>query len=432
MIRVIIVGRYSVGKSTLFNRITKGRNIVLEDEGTTIDTIKETVNFKGVNLVITDTAGFSETRDTIGEFQKRKMFEELKIADKIIFVADGTTELLGRDLEIVEFLRENNFIDKTIVAVNKADKKEFCLNDFYELGIEKIYPISAKEGIGVYELLDEIIEGENQTEEVETVSPKDYPAIAIVGKPNVGKSTLFNRILNEERAIVSEKEFTTRDALKEKIEFNGNEYLFIDTAGLRSKKMHEFGPIYLSMKRTENAIVHSDVVIIMTDGSSEITREDQKISRLVLEKRKACIIIVNKSDLIKDKDKILTIAKEKLRFLYFAPVLFISAEKGLKVNKIFGLIDEVFNSYKAQFKTSLVNKVIQGIVANAPNTDGKIFYATQTSTMPPKFLLFVNDKKRFDDAFLNFLKRKIIEELSLVGTPIEIELRGRRENSGRS
>lgn len=432
MIKVIIVGRYSVGKSTLFNRITKKWNIVLEDEGTTIDITKATINFNGINMNVSDTAGFPEGEDQIMESQKRILFEEIYKVDRVVFVADGTTGLSGKDYEIIQFLRENNILNKTIFAINKADKRDFSMNDFYEIGVEKLYPISAKEGNGVFELLEGIIGIDSYIEEEEIIEEKNYPTITVVGKPNVGKSTLFNKILKKERVVVSEKEFTTRDIVKEEIEFKGNKYLLIDTAGIRSKRMHEFGPIYLSMRRTENAIMKSDIVLIMVDGSSRIRREDQKIARTVLENRKASIIVVNKSDLVKNKSEVLEDIKDKLRFLYFTPIVFISAKDGTGIGKVFDLINKVYDSYKAQFKTSTINKIIEEVLMKAPNTSAKIFYATQKSTMPPKFILFVNDKKKIGNNYINFLKKRMIEELSMVGSPVDIELRGRRENDKRN
>lgn len=430
MIKITIIGRYSVGKSTLFNRITKKRNIVMEEEGITVDIIREEVDFKDTKLLITDSSGLSTTNsDPIYEFQRRKIEEELKKSDKVILIVDGTKGVVEQDLEILNFLRTNDLLRKTVLAVNKADMKDFSINDFFEFAIDKIYPISAKEGRGVYELLEGIIEDVNNEESVLIEDNlKEYPTVSIVGKPNVGKSTLFNKILNEERVVVSEKEFTTRDSIKEKVNYKEDEYTFIDTAGIRSSRLHEFGPIYLSMKRTENVIISSDIVLFMIDGSQQIVKEDQKIGRSILEKKKGCIIIINKSDLINDKSKIINEVKMKLRFLYFAPILFISSKDGKGIKEIYSTINKVYESYKTLFRTSIINKAIQNITLNKPaNIEGKIFYATQTKVAPPKFLLFVNNKSHFKESILNFLRKNLINELSLIGTPIELELRGRRE-----
>lgn len=430
MIKITIIGRYSVGKSTLFNRITKKRNIVMEEEGITVDIIREEVDFKDTKLLITDSSGLSNTNsDPIYEFQRRKIKEELKKSDKVIFIVDGTKGVVEQDLEILNFLRTNDLLRKTVLAVNKADMKDFSINDFFEFAIDKIYPISAKEGRGVYELLEGIIEDVNNEESVLIEDNlKEYPTVSIVGKPNVGKSTLFNKILNEERVVVSEKEFTTRDSIKEKVNYKEDEYTFIDTAGIRSSRLHEFSPIYLSMKRTENVIISSDIVLFMIDGSQQIVKEDQKIGRSILEKKKGCIIIINKSDLINDKSKIINEVNMKLRFLYFAPILFISSKDGKGIKEIYSTINKVYESYKTLFRTSIINKAIQNITLNKPaNIEGKIFYATQTKVAPPKFLLFVNNKSHFKESILNFLRKNLINELSLIGTPIELELRGRRE-----
>jgi len=430
MIKITIIGRYSVGKSTLFNRITKKRNIVMEEEGITVDIIREEVDFKDTKLLIADSSGLSTTNtDPIYEFQRRKIEEELKKSDKVIFIVDGVKGLVEQDLEILNFLRINDLLRKTVLAVNKADRRDFSINDFFEFGIDRIYPISAKEGRGVYELLEGIIEDANKEESaLKEENLKEFPTVSIVGKPNVGKSTLFNKILNEERVLVSEKEFTTRDSIKEKVYYKGDEYTFIDTAGIRSSRLHEFGPIYLSMKRTENVILGSDIVLFMIDGSQQIVKEDQRIGRSILEKKKGCIILINKADLIKDKSKVINEVNLKLRFLYFAPILFISSKDGKGISEIYSTINKVYESYKTLFRTSVINKAIQNITLNKPaNIEGKILYATQTKVSPPKFLLFVNNKSYFKEANLNFLRRNLIEELSLTGTPIELELRGRRE-----
>ena len=430
MIKITIIGRYSVGKSTLFNRITKKRNIVMEEEGITVDIIREEVDFKDTKLLIADSSGLSTTNtDPIYEFQRRKIEEELKKSDKVIFIVDGVKGLVEQDLEILNFLRINDLLRKTVLAVNKADRRDFSINDFFEFGIDRIYPISAKEGRGVYELLEGIIEDANKEESaLKEENLKEFPTVSIVGKPNVGKSTLFNKILNEERVLVSEKEFTTRDSIKEKVYYKGDEYTFIDTAGIRSSRLHEFGPIYLSMKRTENVILGSDIVLFMIDGSQQIVKEDQRIGRSILEKKKGCIILINKADLIKDKSKVINEVNLKLRFLYFAPILFISSKDGKGISEIYSTINKVYESYKTLFRTSVINKAIQNITLNKPaNIEGKILYATQTKVSPPKFLLFVNNKSYFKEANLNFLRRNLIEELSLTGTPIELELKGRRE-----
>jgi GTP-binding protein len=402
----------------------------MEEEGITVDIIREEVDFKDTKLLIADSSGLSTTNtDPIYEFQRRKIEEEIKKSDKVIFIVDGVKGVVEQDLEILNFLRINDLLRKTVLAVNKADRRDFSINDFFEFGIDRIYPISAKEGRGVYELLEGIIEDANKEESaLKEENLKEFPTVSIVGKPNVGKSTLFNKILNEERVLVSEKEFTTRDSIKEKVDYKGDEYTFIDTAGIRSSRLHEFGPIYLSMKRTENVILSSDIVLFMIDGSQQIVKEDQRIGRSILEKKKGCIILINKADLIKDKSKVINEVNLKLRFLYFAPILFISSKDGKGISEIYSTINKVYESYKTLFRTSVINKAIQNITLNKPaNIEGKILYATQTKVAPPKFLLFVNNKSYFKESNLNFLRRNLIEELSLTGTPIELELRGRRE-----
>jgi len=432
MFQIFIVGRYSVGKSTLFNRITGKRNIVHKDPGITRDIIKEETEFQNINFTLVDSAGFENiirTKDFI--MQEKMILNEMRKSNKIIFVVDGETGLMPQDSFIASILRKEKLYDKVILAVNKADIKIFSVNDFYKLGIKKIMQISAETRTGVYELLEEVFSDYIRTKDedvIESETRPEIPVIAMIGKPNVGKSTLFNTILGEQRALVSDNEFTTRDPLKGKITNDEDELIFIDTAGLRSSEMSEFGPVYLSMRRTENAIHGSDICLLMLDGSTQIMREDQRIGKLIATNNKACIVLVNKKDLMEDESKFIIDFNFKLRFLYYAPIIFISALNNINVKEIYKYINIVYKSYTSFFKTSTINKVIREIMGTdlPPDFYGKIYYVTQATKKPPKFILFVDNPKNFITSHINFLRKRMMDKLELTGSPIELEFRARR------
>jgi GTP-binding protein len=428
MMKVFLIGRYSVGKSSLFNKIAKKRNIVMEEKATTRDVLREEIEFQGRHWLLADSAGLEDVPlDGSISIQQKIMIDEMKESDVVILVVDGTTGITPQDENLVNFLRKKGILEKTILAVNKADKKEYNESEFYALGLPIILPISAISGRGVYELLEACLPWDKNPVPEEEALP--YPVVAIVGKPNAGKSTLMNALLGEQRILTSDVEFTTRDPIREKINWMGSEYLFVDTAGLRSSRLKEFGPIYISMKRTHNEIAKADIVLFMIDSTTGIAREDQKIAQMILDNKKACILILNKKDLMENPADIDTEIKVKLRFLEYSPRLYISALNHTGVDEIFSVVPEVYKSYTTRISTHPLNKMIRKILIENPIPMGsrKVLYATQASTKPPTFVLFVNHEKQFTDSYIHFFKKRITEEIPLYGTPVQIIIRGRRE-----
>ena len=428
MMKIFLMGRFSVGKSSLFNRIAKKRNIVMEEKGTTRDVLREEIEFEGRKWLLADSAGLEDVPlEGALSIQQKIMIEEMRESDVIILVMDGSAGITPQDENLVNFLRKKGMEEKTILAVSKSDKKDFNFNDFYSLGLDIMLPVSATTGRGVYELLEACVPWDQSPKSDEEVL--EFPAVAIVGKPNAGKSTLMNAILGEQRILTASAEFTTRDPIRERINWKGSEYMFVDTAGIRSSRMKEFGPIYISMKRTYNVVEHSDVILFLIDCTTGIAREDQKIAQMILDNKKACILVLNKKDLLENKDAIELDLKVKFRFLSYSPRLYISALNNEGVNEIFAMLPEVYKSYSMRLTTHPLNKLIRKILIENPLPMGsrKILYATQASTKPPTFVLFVNHPKDFTDSYIQFFKNRITEELHLFGTPVQIIIRGRRE-----
>lgn len=432
MVKIFLIGRYSVGKSSLFNSITKQRNIVLEENATTRDIIRYEMEWGQKTMRVADSAGLEEI-SSVRELddQQKLIVEEMQRSDVILMVVDGAHGLHPQDEQLAMFLRRIGLFDRTILVVNKADRrKHFDENDFYQLGFSELFPVSAVSNYGVYELLDACVE-KAQDSPVSDEEPAEFPAIAILGKPNVGKSTLFNHVLGQTRSYVQNQEFTTRDPIQEHTVFKGQEYKFIDTAGIRSKWMHEFGPIYLSMKRTEGIVKTADIALFMIDGTETVSREDQKIAKTIQTNGKACIIVVNKKDQIHDPHDVLWSIRTKLRFLAYSPVVFISAKLGQGSEEMFAMIQKTYTSYTKRFTTHEVNKMIRRIIIDNPIQMGerKILYVTQYATKPPRFAFFVNRPKMFTQPYINFFKNKIIESMDLMGTPVEIRIRNRKGES---
>ena len=429
MIKIFLIGRYSVGKSSLFNKVTKQKNIVLEEKGTTRDVIRYVMEWAQQQIRVADSAGLEgvDSERELNE-QQRLMVDEMKKSDVILMVVDGSEGLLPQDEQLVHFLRRIKLFDRTLLVVNKADKKkQFEESEFYGLGFSEQYPLSAISGTGVYEILDACVE-KAQESPVLGQEPAEYPAIILLGKPNVGKSTLFNTVLGKTRSFVQNEEFTTRDPIQERAIYRGEEYKFIDTAGIRSKWMHEFGPIYLSMKRTENIVKTTDIALFMVDGTENISREDQKIARAIQDNGKACIILVNKKDQISDPHEVLWNIRTKLRFLSYSPVVFISALHNKGTDEMFSYITKAYKSYTTRLTTNQINKMIRKIIIENPIQMGerKIFYVTQYASKPPRFAFFVNNTRLFTQSYINFFKNKIIEYMELVGTPVKIQIRNRK------
>lgn len=429
MKQVFLVGRYSVGKSSLFNRITGKRNLVMEEKGTTRDIIKYTYEFEGHEYQLSDSAGLEKVQiDTPLTLQQDMILQEMKKSGVILFVVDGTAGIVPQDTELLDFLRKHQLLKNTILVVNKWDKKQFAGEEFYELGIDEVYYTSATTGTGVYEIMEAAAKRLNTGPTAEKPQSR---VIALVGKPNAGKSTLMNALSGKTRSLVSEQEFTTRDPVREMIKKDGQALVLVDTAGIRSRWMHEFGNIYLSMRRATTEIKHAELILFLLDASQAIAREDQKIARMILEEQKACVIVVNKKDIIVDKEGFQKLLEVRFRFLDIYPVVYISALNKEGFHEMFKALETAYESHYRKIPTPLINKVLHQIMIDhpLPSSGLKILYATQVSSAPPTLLLFVNNKKYFTQSVMNYFKKYLTRELSLKGTPLQIRVRNRRENA---
>ena len=427
---VAIVGKPNVGKSTFFNYIVGNRISIVEDTpGVTRDRIYAESNWRGVNFTVIDTAGIEpESNDIIISQMREQANIAIDIADIIIFLTDVKQGVTAADTEIALMLKRSK---KPIILVcNKVDDFQKYQNDvyeFYNLGIGEPIPISATNARGKGEVLDTIYD--NFSKEEINQEDEARVKVAVIGKPNVGKSSLINKILNENRNIVSDIAGTTRDAIDSDFENENGKYTFIDTAGIRRKSKVTESIEKFSVMRTLLAIERSDVVLMMIDANEGVTDQDAKIAGEAHEAGKGIIIVVNKWDAFeKDTGTLEKYKKdiyEKLSYLSYAPILFISAKTGQRINKLFELINEVAKQNALKVKTATLNQVINEAIAIVqPPTDKgkrlKIFYGTQVSTKPPTFVIFVNNKSLFHFSYERYLVNQIRKEFGLLGTPIRI------------
>lgn len=433
---VCIVGRPNVGKSTLFNKIVGKRIAITEDTpGVTRDRIYSEAEWLNRHFTIIDTGGLEPDSEEIIPMNIRRQAEiAIDTADVIIFVVDGEEGITSTDREIANILRKSN--KEVILACNKLDSKETRENlfEFYELGIGNPIPISAEQGMGIGDLLDEVIK--HFPENKDTEEDEDLIRIAIVGKPNVGKSSLINRIIGEERVIVTDIPGTTRDAIDTYFTYGENRYVFIDTAGLRRKRSIYEDVERYSVVRTLNAVDRSDLCILVIDGTSGITEQDTKIAGYAHNNGKGMIIAVNKWDIVeKDQNTYRRIEKdirEKLAFVSYAPIVFISARTGRNLDKLFQLIETVSNNNNMRISTGVLNDIInEAVLMNQPPSDKgvklKIFYGTQVGVKPPKFLIFINKKKLMHFSYQRYLENQIRQYFGFEGVPIAFEFKERGE-----
>ena len=430
---VAIVGRPNVGKSTFFNYIVGKRISIVEDTpGVTRDRIYADANWRGIDFTIIDTGGIEpETDDIIISQMRTQADMAVSIADVILFVTDFKQGVTEADKEIALMLKKSK---KPIVLVcNKADnygKISDDIYEFYNLGLGEPYPISAVNAIGIGDVLDVIYEQfpkDNINNEDDTIIK-----VALIGKPNVGKSSLVNKILGENRVIVSNIAGTTRDAIDSEFENEFGKYVFIDTAGIRRKSKVTENLEKYSVMRTLLAIERADVCVLMIDANEGVTDQDAKIAGEAHEAGKGIIIAVNKWDEYeKDNNTVEKYKKEiyeKLSYLQYAPIIFISAKTGQRINKLYELINTVANQNAMRISTSVLNQVLNEAIAIVqPPTDKgkrlKIFYMTQASTKPPTFVVFVNDKQLFHFSYERYLINQLRKEFVLTGTPIRMIVR---------
>ncbi|MCL2577825.1 MAG: ribosome biogenesis GTPase Der [Defluviitaleaceae bacterium] len=434
---VAIVGRPNVGKSTLFNRLVGERVAIVDDKpGVTRDRLYADAEWLGRNFTLIDTGGLDpDTDDFITKHIFRQAEAAIENADVVLFLTDIKSGVLDADRQVADMLRRAK--KQVVLVVNKVDvptRDNHELYEFYELGIGDPVPVSAGQALGLGDMLDEIaafFPPANESEEED-----DRIRVAIVGKPNVGKSSLINKILGEERLIVSDIPGTTRDAVDTFLTHNEREFLFIDTAGLRRKSKIKENIEKYSIVRTLAAVERCDVCVLLIDAEEGITEQDTKIAGIAHERGRAAIIAVNKWDKIEKNTKTMKEFTEKLEtelaYMPYAPKLFISALTGQRIGKLFELIYTVYQNHALRVQTGVLNDVILDATAmHSPPTDkGKalrIYYATQASVKPPTFVLFVNDSKLMHFSYTRYLENNIREAFGFDGTPVHFVVRDKKE-----
>lgn len=431
---VAIVGRPNVGKSTLFNRLAGERAAIVEEEpGVTRDRLYREVEWGGRFFTLVDTGGldFLEA-DEIAEKVRRQVEQAVEEADVLLFVVDARAGLTAADEEIARFLRR---VAKPVLLVaNKVERFAGEHFDFFRLGLGEPFPVSAALGLNTGDLLDKILEMLPRRE-----GEENYPAgtvrIAVVGRPNVGKSSLVNRILGEERVIVSEKPGTTRDAVDIFFAHEGRNFLLVDTAGIRRKSRITDPTEKYSVLRAKKAIDVCDLSFLLLDPGEGVAEQDKRIAGYVYERGKACILVVNKWDLVKKDEhtagRYRSFIYEELPFLSYAPVAFISALTGKGVSRLLALAAAVYEEFDRSVGTGPLNALLADAqLRNPPPADRgkrlKIFYSTQVKTKPPTFVLFVNDPELMHFSYLRYLENRLREAYGFAGTPLVFKLRKRR------
>ena len=434
---VAIVGRPNVGKSTLFNALAGERIAIVKDTpGVTRDRIYADVEWLDHKFTLVDTGGIEpESQDVILRQMREQAEIAVETADVIMFMVDVREGMTAADKEIAEMLRRSG--KPVVLVVNKVDNFEKFMNDtyeFYNLGIGDPNPISSTDKLGIGDML------ENVTANFPSVSPDDEederPRIAVIGKPNVGKSSIINRLLGEDRLIVSDIAGTTRDAIDTTVKRNGKEYIFIDTAGLRRKSKIKEEIERFSIIRTVSAVERCDVAVLVIDAVEGVTEQDAKIAGIAHERGKGMIIAVNKWDLIEKDDRTMNRFKDDIRdilsFMPYAEFLFISAKTGQRLVKLYDLIDVVISFHQMRIQTGVLNESLAQATAEVepPQDKGKrlrLYYITQVSVKPPTFVIFVNSKELAHFSYVRYLENKIREAFRFTGTPIRIIIRERKE-----
>lgn len=435
---VAIVGRPNVGKSTLFNKLAGRKiSIVKDTPGVTRDRIYADAEWLGRTFTMIDTGGIEpDTSDMMLQNMREQAEIAIDTADVIVFITDVKTGLVDSDNQVAQMLRKSK--KPVVLVVNKVDnpvKQEAQVYEFYNLGLGDPFPISSVNQTGLGEMLDEIIKYFPDYTALE--EEDDTPKIAIVGKPNVGKSSIINKLTGSNRAIVSDIAGTTRDAIDTRIKHQGKEYVMIDTAGIRRKSRIKEDIEYYSIVRTVSAVERADVVVVVIDAMEGVTEQDAKIAGIAHERGKGVIVAVNKWDLVEKTDKTMNEytkkLKEVLSFMPYAEFLFISAVSGQRLPKLFDLIDTVIQFHCLRIATGVLNEILaEAIALQQPPTDKgrrlKIYYMTEVSVKPPTFLLFVNSKKLMHYSYTRYIENKLREAFGFRGTPLKFIIRERKEN----
>ena len=438
--KVVIAGRPNVGKSTLFNRLAGKRRALIHDmPGMTRDRLSEIAELDdGRKYELTDTGGLEYGDSPMSAFADEirvQATRALREADLILFVVDGSAGVLGEDRDIAQELRP--VASRTVLVVNKIDRRdaEESVPEFYELGFERLLAISAEHGEGVDDVIDAISEIVAAPAEDSNAPVSDAIRVAIIGRPNVGKSSLLNRLTNEERAVVSPISGTTRDAIDSEIERGGRRYLLIDTAGIRRKGKTTDDAEKLAVISARKAIERCEIALVMIDATEGVTAQDATVAGYAEEAGKAALILVNKWDVgehTQDEAKRFEDdVRFKLKFLSYAPLEFISAKTGRRVEKIFPRIDTIVDGYRKRFRTSELNEILERALRehHPPSVRGKqrrFYYATQLKTQPPTIALFSNVDEPLHFSYRRYLENQFRDALQLVGCPIHFVIRARQ------
>lgn len=436
---VAVVGRPNVGKSAFFNYIVGKRISIVEDTpGVTRDRIYSTAEWRNREFTVIDTGGIEPFSDDKILKQMRAQAEiAVETADIIILMTDIKSGVTAADMEVAQMLYKSG--KPTVIAVNKVDRVGETppeVYEFYNLGIGEVFPVSSLHGLGMGELLDAVYD--HFDDHVHEEEDDDAIHVAIIGKPNAGKSSLLNKFLGEERAIVSDKPGTTRDALDTPINYKGTKYVFIDTAGIRRKsKIYDNIEKY-SILRSWTAVERADVCILMIDAKDGVVEQDTKIAGYAHEEGKGIIVAINKWDLIEKENstykKFTDQTKEKLAFMKYAPITTISAKTGKRVEGLYEMLESVYNSCCIRVPTGILNDILNDAMAmvQPPSDKGKrlkIFYITQASIKPPTFVLFVNNKDLLHFSYLRYVENQLREAFGFYGTPIRFFIRERTRDS---
>ncbi|HQX63130.1 MAG TPA: ribosome biogenesis GTPase Der [Thermomicrobiales bacterium] len=440
---VAIVGRPNTGKSTLFNRLVGERRAIVSDvPGTTRDRIYGDAEWMGVEFSVIDTGGLQDD-DELGRLTTRQIGERtqaqarvaIEEADVVLFLVDGKGGLTAADLDVAGVVRESG--KPAVLGVNKTEteSRREAAWEFFELGLGEPVPFSALHGIGTGDLLDEVVRQLPRADETE--EEEDLPAIAIVGRPNVGKSALLNSLLGSERSIVADLPGTTRDTIDSIVDWAGNRVLLIDTAGIRRRGRIESGIEKYSVLRSERAVDRADVALVVIDADEGFTAQDQHIAGYVVEQGKGLVLVVNKWDLVtkdhRTMDAFRAKAAEAFNFASWAPLIFVSALSGQRVNQIIEVALHVIGERHKRIGTGELNRLLRDAVAHhpPPSRSGKwvkFYYATQIDISPPRFVFFCNDPKSVHFSYERYLENQLRDQYRFDGTPIVLHFRGRRRD----
>ncbi|MGL6202357.1 MAG: ribosome biogenesis GTPase Der [Lachnospiraceae bacterium] len=434
---VAIVGRPNVGKSTLFNALAGEKiSIVKDTPGVTRDRIYADVSWLDKEFTLIDTGGIEPDSDDVILSQMREQAQiAIDMADVTIFITDVRQGLQDSDAKVADMLRRSQ--KPVVLVVNKVDDFQKIMPDvyeFYNLGIGEPVPVSAANRLGIGDMLDQVTAFFPEANEAKEEDQR--PRIAIVGKPNVGKSSIINKLLGENRVIVSDIAGTTRDAIDTAIVHNGKEYVFIDTAGLRRKSKIKEELERYSIIRTVTAVERADVVLVVIDATEGVTEQDAKIAGIAHERGKGVVIVVNKWDAIEKNDKTIREYEHRVRlilsYMPYAEIMYVSAVSGQRLPKLYDMIDMVIENQTLRIATGVLNEIIMEAAAmqQPPSDKGKrlkIYYSTQVSVKPPTFVIFVNDKELMHFSYLRYLENKIREAFGFKGTPLKFFIRERKE-----